>query len=439
MKQLLCPVLAILAVLAVSTVGCRKQTPVMEVSIDQSGVQVEELTDLNHVDMAWPQWRGGVGGQANVPSLPTQWSEEINVRWQANVPGRGHSSPIVVGDLVVLGSAMEDSAQQLVLGYDRQDGRERWKTVVHSGGLPSGREVHHKSSHANATIASNGTHLITAHLNRDHIWVTALGLDGQQLWQTDVGAFASKFGYAPSPIMYKSLVIIAADNSGGGYLAGVDVRTGEIAWRCSRGNTSSYSSPALVTLDGTDQVVISGDDRLASYAPATGEMLWETPCIAEATCGTAIATADRVFASGGYPEKETVCLDARGRQIWSNRTGLYEPSMVTDGESLFAITDNGIAYCWDVADGTERWKKRLGGNFSSSPVIAGGNVYVSDLSGNGYVFRASGEKYELVSENRLGDDCYASPAIGGDAIFFRVGVGQGRQRSEKLFCIADAP
>ncbi|WP_404309039.1 PQQ-binding-like beta-propeller repeat protein [Neorhodopirellula lusitana] len=443
-KSFLCSVLVLAGLL---TLGCGKRTPVVEVSVDQSGVTIEDIADAETADLVWPQWRGGVGGRvvtetsstdstSDAVSIPTSWSAESNVRWQADVPGRGHSSPIVVGDLVLIGSSTQEPPEQFVMAYDLNDGSERWKTVVHSGGLPSGRAVHAKATNANSTLASDGTRFVTTHLNGEHIWVTALGLDGEQLWQKDIGAFASRFGYAPSPILYKSLVIVTADNGGGGYLVGMDIRSGEIAWRRSRGNNDSYSSPALVALDGTDQVVITGGNRMASYDPATGDLIWETECISDATCGTAIATGDHVFASGGYPDKETLCLDANGEKVWSNRTKLYEPSLVTDGTNLFGITDDGIAYCWDVVDGTQHWKKRLGGKFSSSPLIINDNVYVSDLSGNDYVFKADADKYELVSKNQLGDDCYASPAFTGDALIYRVGIGKGPQRSEKLFCIA---
>jgi outer membrane protein assembly factor BamB len=344
----------------------------------------------------------------------------------------------VVGDLVVLGTATETPPQQIVIAYDRNDGSQRWTTVVHEGGLPSKRDVHRKATNANATLASDGSHLVTAHLNAGHVWVTAMDMDGQQIWQTDIGAFSSKFGYAPSPVIYKSMIVVAADNQGGGYLVGLDIRSGEIAWRRARGGVSSYSSPALVRLGGIDQIVITGTDRMASYDPATGEMNWETECISEATCGTVIVAADRVIGSGGYPDKETVCLDATGKQIWSNRTKVYEPSMVTDGENVFAVSDDGIAYCWSVENGDVRWKERLGGNFSGSPILCQEKIYVSDLSGNGYVFKASGEQYELIAKNQLGDDCYASPAVAGDAILFRVGVGDGAERKEKLICIAES-
>lgn len=427
---------SVLGIFSISVTGCTQRTPVAEISVSESGVEIVEDA-ASDVDLPWPQWRGSALGIAPDGPIPTAWSADSKVRWQADVPGRGHSSPIVVGELVVLGTATEEPAEQIVVGWDRTDGQERWRTVVHRGGLPAPGAVHQKATNANGTVASNGAALVTAHLNGDHIWVTSLDLAGKLLWQTDIGAFNSKFGYAPSPVIYKSLVIVAADNQGGGYLVGLDIRSGDIAWRRSRGDVSSYSSPALVTLGGTEQVVITGEDHMASYAPATGELIWETECIAEATCGTVTATADRVFGSGGYPDRETVCLDANGVQLWSNRTKIYEPSMVAYEGSLFGITDDGIAYCWAVDDGKVRWKTRLGGSFSSSPVICNGNVYVADLSGNSYVFRASGEGYELVSKNRLGDDCYASPAIAGDAIFFRVGFGDGPDRREKLFCIAE--
>lgn len=427
---------ACLATCVVASLGCRKHTPVDEVSLTQSGVVVSER-DLSAVSDGWPQWRGPDGdGHAPDQPLPTHWNESSNVKWMIDIPGRGHSSPIVVGDLVVLGSAIESQSEQLVLAYDRQSGEERWRATIHKGGFPRPGDVHQKATHANSTLASDGKLLVTAHLNSERVFVTALDTQGNQVWQREIGAFASKFGYAPSPILYKSLVIVAADNFGGGYLVGLDLESGELAWRRARGNASSYSSPHVARVGGVDQVLITGGDRLASYDPATGEELWETKCIAESTCGTVVTTADRILASGGYPDKETVCLSSDGRRIWSDRTEIYEPSLVTDGENVFAVTDKGVAMCWSVAEGKVRWRTRLGGSFSSSPVICNQTVYVADLSGHCYVFEANGDAYNQIAKNRLGDDCYASPAIAAGSIYFRVGVGDGGQRTEWLVRVA---
>ena len=134
-------------------------------------------------------------------------------------------------------------------------------------------------------------------------------------------------------------------------------------------------------MGGRDQLLISGCDAVTSYDPATGDLNWKTSCIAEATCGTVVTTAELIFASGGYPEKETVCLTADGKQLWSNNTKVYEPSLLVVGDNLVAISDDGVAYCWDAKSGDVRWRKRFGGNFSASPVLCNNLIYVPNLSG----------------------------------------------------------
>ena len=140
-----------------------------------------------------------------------------------------------------------------------------------------------------APLPSDGKRLFIAMLNGEAITATALDFDGKVLWQREVGKFVSKFGYAPSPLLYKSLVVVVADNKGGGYLAAIDSETGEIVWRVTRGDGDSYSSPTVVAIDGRDQLLISGNDAVTSYDPASGALLWTTPCIAEATCGTIVS------------------------------------------------------------------------------------------------------------------------------------------------------
>ena len=426
-----CSVLLVLA-----TVACRKRTPVQEVSLGQSGVEVV-ARDLGPLGDQWPQWRGPRGdGVAVNQELPTRWTKEQNVRWRVDVPGRGHSSPIVINGLVVLATAEDREQKQSVVAYDEETGELKWKTLVHEGGFPRSNEVHRKATNANGTVASDGELLITSFLNSNKVFVTALDLEGNQVWQREIGAFVSKFGYAPSPTIYKSLVIVVADNSGGGYLAALDIKSGELAWRVSRGDASSYSSPYVATVGGVDHVLLTGGDRMASYDPASGELFWETTCISEATCGTVISVNDRVFASGGYPDKQTVCVDAEGNLLWSNRVKAYEPSMVVAGQQVVGITDNGIAVCWDIADGTQRWLHRIGGNFSSSPVVCNGNIYVIDLAGVCHVFQADENGFESIAENPTGDDGYASPAIAGGSLYFRVGVGDGKDRQEQLVRIS---
>ncbi|QDT09782.1 outer membrane biogenesis protein BamB [Planctomycetes bacterium K23_9] len=425
----------------VVAVGCGEKNPVKEISAAQSGVEVRD-TLVDSADLPtlhWNQWRGGsIDGVVEDREVATNWGESQNVRWKLDVPGRGHGSPIVVGDVVYLATAINDKQQQLVLAYDRKTGDQRWRREVHAGQFPSQRSIHNKSTNANGTIACDGQRLYIGFLNNDKVMVSALGLDGEIVWQKEAGLFVSKFGYAVSPILYKSLVIVAADNMGGGYITAMDGQTGEIAWRVARGNISSYSSPTVANVGGRDQLLISGCDAVTSYDPATGKQLWRTECISEATCGTIVSTDNLLFASGGYPDKETVCLSAAGEILWSNRTKIYEPSMVLLGDELIGVSDDGVANCWSVTDGKQVWRKRLGGNFSASPIVCNDTVYVSDLSGNTHVFKSVDGEFQSIATNQVGTDCYASPAVADTEIYLRVGVGSGDDRTENLVCIKTA-
>lgn len=424
--------------------GCGKKNPVTAITVEDSGVQVGEMASEWTAD-DWNRWRGpsgdgtvgdGMAGDGTVTeqALVTNWDDTTNVLWRADVPGRGHSSPIVVGNQVILATAIDSQEQQLVIAYQRTDGAEQWRTVLHQGGFPSARQVHQKGSNANSTLACDGRRLFIAMLNNDAIVATSLDLNGQVLWQEEIGKFVSRFGYAPSPILYKSLVIFAAENSGGGYLAALDAATGKLAWRTARGNFDSYSSPTVARVGDRDQLLISGDNAVTSYDPANGQELWRTPGTAGSTCGTIVLGNDRILASGGYPEKETVCLSSTGEKLWSNSEAFYEPSLNVVGNYVVGVNDNGIAICWDLESGERLWRERLGGNFSASPIRVGENFYVPNLEGTTFVFRA-GDRFELIAENRLGDDAYASPAVSAGQLFLRVGIGKGADRREQLVCI----
>ena len=420
-------------VILLLVIGCTPRHPVEEISVGKDAVDLSDPPVIEPGD--WNAWRGPTQmGVADDQPVATTWNDSTNIRWKSEIPGRGHGSPIVVGTSVFVLTAVDPQEQQWVLALDRSDGHEKWRELIHEGGFPSGRSIHPKGSHANGTIACDGTRLLTAVLNSDSIIATALDLDGNTLWQTEIGKFVSKFGYAPSPAIYRSLVIFAADNMGGGYLAALDRKSGSIVWRVARGNDSSYSSPMVATIGDREQLVISGGKAVVSYDPATGEQLWRTECLAEATCGTLVTDGSRIFASGGYPQSETVGLSADGSILWSNSTKLYEPSLLVVGDAVVGVTDNGVAYAWSAQSGEELWKKRLGGNFSASPVLVGDKVFVPNLEGQTFVFRA-GDRYDAIGTNRLGNDSYASIAVSSGDLFMRVGFGAGDSRRESIVCI----
>ncbi|MBL9083375.1 MAG: PQQ-binding-like beta-propeller repeat protein, partial [Planctomycetales bacterium] len=132
-----------------------------------------------------------------------------------------------------------------------------------------------------------------------------------------------------------------------------------------------------------------------------------------------------------------VKADGSGKLLWENKQKCYEQSMLAHDGHLYALTDNGIAYCWRASDGQEMWKQRLKGPVSSSPVLADGRIYWANERGTHYVCKATPASFELLAENQLGDESFASPAALGDKLYIRAASGAGGSRQEYLYCLGE--
>ena len=166
--------------------------------------------------------------------------------------------------------------------------------------------------------------------------------------------------------------------------------------------------------------------------------MWSVPGTTQATCGTMVWDGETVFASGGYPEAQTIAVKADGSEVlWKNKQKCYEQSMLAHDGYVYGYTDGGIAVCWRAIDGREMWKTRLGGNVSASPILANGNIYLANEAGDIFIFKATPESYQQVSKTRLGNDIFPTPAFVDNKIFYRVGANNGQQRQEYLYCISE--
>ena len=199
----------------------------------------------------------------------------------------------------------------------------------------------------------------------------------------------------------------------------------------------SYVAPAILTVAGRKQLVISGCNLFASYDPGTGKELWASKTTTTECVGTVVASGDLVFASGGYPKNLTVCVNARNPEkvVWKKPIRTYVPCMLTFEGHLYTVTDRGIGYCWEVSTGEEKWKARIGKSFIASPIISGGRIYASSDKGTTHVFSASPEGFKRLATNPLGTEIYATPSICGDRIYLRSASRAGGKRAETLYCI----
>lgn len=383
----------------------------------------------------WPWWRGPSGNGIAVGPAPTTWSATENVAWKAEVRGRGHASPVIVGDLVLLATADESKQVQSVVAYDRKSGSERWASKISEGGFPA--RIHGKNTHASPTVACDGDRIYVTFFHHDSLQTSAIDMTGKPVWQRTVGKFRPKayeYGYAASPLLYRDRVIVCGECDSDSYLVALDCATGNEVWNKPRTKTITFSTPIVARVGGKDQLLISGAQSIGSYAPDTGNELWKTTGTAAATCGTAVWDGDLIFASGGYPQSQTMAVRADGTEVWKNGQKCYEQSMLATGGFLYALTGQGVLFCWRTTDGKEMWKQRLKGPVSASPVMAGGNIYWSNELGTTYVFKATPERFESVAENVLGDESMASPAVAGGQLFLRVASNSG-PRKETLYCL----
>jgi outer membrane protein assembly factor BamB len=325
---------------------------------------------------------------------------------------------------------------QSVLCLDRHTGKLVWQTEVHSSHADPGK--HSNSSAASSTVAWDGERLFINFLNGGAVHTTALDLDGKVLWQRKVCDFVTHQGFASSPVIHESLVLVSADNKGGGVIAGLDRKTGRIVWSESRPKLPNYTSPSIVQTSGRTQMVLAGCDLISSFDPSTGQKLWEVTGSTEECVGSVVTDGVRVFASGGYPRNHIVAIvaDGSGTVAWQNNVRVYVPSMIAKADHLYAVMDSGVAVCWKSDTGEELWKERLGGDFFASPVMVADRIYASNVAGKAFVFEATPKGFKLLAQNQLGDEAYASPVICGGRIYLRV-AKRGTTRQEFLYCVGN--
>ena len=385
----------------------------------------------------WLRFRGPNGtGVADAPDVPISFDAK-NYRWKKEIPGLGNSSPIVVGDKVFLQSSSKDSTQRFLYCLDAKTGDLKW-----SYSLPGGKaKTHQKNSMASSTPASDGKSVFAVFWDGSDITLAACDLAGKELWKRPLGSFKSRHGAGLSPIVSDGKVILALDQDGHSVVSAFDAKTRDTVWQTPRKATEdcSYSTPFVHSPDGKEASVIVGTTAgVAAYREKDGKELWKydwkfpgqplrvvaSPVLA---AGSIIVTSGN---GGGNRAAVAVKADASGETAWTTkRTVPYVPCFVVKGDHLYGVNDVGQAVCIDAKTGEEVFVERLAGSFTSSPVLVNGNVYAVNETGEVFVFAAK-PTFELLGKSEIGEQVYASPAVGDGALFIRGG--------KTLFCIGKA-
>jgi outer membrane protein assembly factor BamB len=389
----------------------------------------------------WPEFRGPDGqGISNARNVPVNWSSSSNIVWRAEIPGRGWSSPVLRrGRLYVTSAVMpaENGNPSLrALCLDAGNGKILWDTevFVHTGST----YIHNKNSHASPTPLVEGDRL---YVHFGHQGTACLDLDGKVLWRNTSLKYSPIHGSGGSPILVDEALIFSCDGASDPFVAALNKKTGQVRWKTARSFNAkkkfSFSTPLLINVNGRSQMVSPSSGAVYAYDPKDGRELWRVrypegySVVPRPVFGHGLLFISTAFDS---PEVIAIRPDGQGdvtdtHVVWRLAKGAPKtPSMLLVGDELYFVSDGGIATCVDARSGRVNWAERVGGNYSASPLLADGRIYLQNEEGIGVVL-SPGKKFEQLARNSLGERTLASYAVTDGALFIRT--------EAHLYCVSN--
>ena len=371
----------------------------------------------------WPEFRGPTGqGISDERGLPLTWSESKNVKWKTAIPGKGWSSPAILGDRIWLTTATDDGKSLRVICVDRNSGAITQNIEVFR--IKNLGPMSPKNSLASPTPVLDGDRV---YLHFGAHGTACLTQTGEIVWKTRLEYDNGQHGPGGSPVLYENLLIVSCDGLDIQYVVALDKLTGKTKWKKMRQGYQAYTTPLVVRTPAGDQVISPGALRAIAYEPRTGNEIWNV------RYGDGFSNVPRpVYGNGlvyictGFQEPSmlAVRIDGRGdvtksHVAWTLKRGVpLTPSPLLLGDELYMMNDGGIASCVDAKTGTELWRARINGNFSASPIYADGRIYFLSEEGLTVVI-APGRKFQALATNQLDGETLASMAVSGGSIFVR--------------------
>ncbi|MDX1948844.1 MAG: PQQ-binding-like beta-propeller repeat protein [Pirellulaceae bacterium] len=381
----------------------------------------------------WPQFRGPRGdGHSQSVGLPVTWSEKENVKWKTPIHGKGWSSPVVWGNQIWLTTATADGKEDSAICVDKDSGQILFDLKLFENEKPSplGNALNCYASPSPAieegrvyvTWGSYGTACLDT-------------ATGKVLWQRRDLPCEHFRGPGSSPILFENLLILHFDGFDFQYVVALDKATGQTAWKTERdvnygtdnGDVmKAFSTPLVIEAAGKLQLISPTSKAALAYDPRTGKEIWRVRYTSFSASAMPLFGKGLVFINTGFGKADLLAVkpdgegDVTNTHIqWTAKKGIgSKPSQLLVGDYIFNVHDSGVANCLSATDGTEIWSKRLGGEFSASPLAAEGRIYYFGQDGNTTVVKAIGE-YEELAKNTLDDGFMASPAVTGKALILR--------------------
>jgi len=385
----------------------------------------------------WTRFRGpngtGISGDA---TIPVEWNDK-NILWKKEIPGLGHSSPIVSGDHIFLESASKDQSQRFLYCVSAKNGAILWSYTAPGSKIKG----HPKNSPASSTPTTDGKAVYAIFWDGAELMLVAVDFTGKELWKRPLGPFQARHGAGMSPIVINDKVIIALDQDKKSVLSAFSAKNGDPVWSTPRKGLEdcSYSTPFLLERENADpELIVGGTPGITGYRLKDGKELWNWDW---KFAGAALrVVGSPIFANGmiiatsgnGAGSRSGVAVSTSGSNdlVWQKiRNVPYVPTLISKGDHLYGVDDKGFALCLDTKTGEDVFVERLAGSFTASPVMINGNIYAINEDGTVFVFEAK-PKFKILAKNSVNELVYASPAVADGKLFIRGG--------SHLFCIGKA-
>ena len=416
-------------------------------------------------DAHWPQWRGPFFNGMARGDAPTVWSDTKNVKWKAEIPGRGFSTPVIWGDKIFLttaiasGKAPEAPAPAPaegrrggggagpmvehrfeVLALDRKTGKVLWQRTAK---VATPHEGYHRAygSFASNSPITDGRFVYAFFGSRG---LYGYDFNGKLIWEKDFGVqmkMRLAFGEGAAPLLLRDQLFLVFDHEAGSFIVAIDKRNGKELWRSQRDEPSSWSTPLAIEHNGRTEIIVPATNKVRSYDARNGKILWESAGLGSNVIPVPVYHNGMVFVMSGHRDPKLMAIklgkdgDITGSDAiaWSHTRGLaYTTSPVLYDNKLYVVTDNGMVSAFNASTGEPFYAQtRLpkGYNLKASPVGANGKLYLATEDGDVVVLKM-GEKFEVLSVNTLEDQVFiATPVIADGEIYLR---GQNT-----LFCISE--
>jgi outer membrane protein assembly factor BamB len=398
----------------------------------------------------WPRFRGPNGdGVSTEGPIPAKWDLATNLKWKADLPGKGSSSPIVLGDRIFVtcysgyGEAAGGDAAQLarhLVCVDKPSGKILWtKTVKNSVEEDRYQGFITEHGYASGTPVTDGER-VYAFFGKSG--VSAYDLEGNELWNAGVGTSSSnrRWGSAASLIVHGDSVIVNASEESRS-IRSLDRKTGKENWKTEADLLElAYGTPNVVKNGDRELLVLAVPQEVWALNPENGKLAWFCETKLPGNVSPSINTANgMIYVTGGYPATGSVAFKAEGKGditskiTWTSRDASYVASPVLHEGHLYWIDDKGVAFCANAETGKTVYRERLVGGGGrpvyASPVLCDGKLFIPSRWEGVYVIAAKPE-FELLAENRFPDDksdFNGTPAISGKQMFLR--------SDKALYCI----